>query len=93
MSAALAVEPALRQVAEDEGTEWARQRIDSLRLAGRAAAGGWPGTVSEARVRIDARLGVSFHRLSAAVSGEVVRVAYRAAQKYWVARASREPMI
>lgn len=93
MSAALAMEPALRQAAEDEGMEWARQRLASLQLAGRNAAGGWPGTMSEARLRIDTRLGVSFHRLSAAESGEVVRVTYRAAQKYWIARATREPMI
>ncbi len=87
------MEPMLLQLAEDEGMEWARQRLAALLLTGRSPAGGWPGTLSEARLRIDARLGAAFHRLTAAESGEIVRVAYRAAQKYWIARAARDPMI
>ena len=34
------------------GTSWARLLCESVRKQGRAVAGGWPGTMVEARARI-----------------------------------------
>ena len=38
------------------GAEWAEEYVRDLHLQERAAVGGWPGTISEARRRIALRL-------------------------------------
>jgi hypothetical protein len=38
------------------GTAWARAVCDGISEEGRAIAGGWPGTLVEARARISSRL-------------------------------------
>lgn len=43
-------------LARSAGTAWASERLEALRVAGRPAAGGWPGTLREAAGRLLARL-------------------------------------
>ena len=46
----------LEQGAAAVGTAWARSVCDGFAEEGRVIAGGWPGTLVEARARIAARL-------------------------------------
>jgi hypothetical protein len=81
----------LERAALDTATAWAHRRIDELRAEGREVAGGWPGTLSEAR---------HFARASLARSGlggitheeleQVARATYARARSTWLASAGSE---
>jgi hypothetical protein len=43
---------ALERAADDAGKSWALGWADALLAEGRPVAGGWPGTMSEARARV-----------------------------------------
>jgi hypothetical protein len=83
----------LDNTAESAGELWASARCVELGLEGRAAMGGWPGTVGEARARAGfairdvlrkrGMLGVTHAELVRAS-----RVAYEAARRSWL-RVSR----
>jgi hypothetical protein len=83
----------LDNTAESAGELWAAARCVELTLEGRAAMGGWPGTVGEARARAGfairdvlrkrGMLGVTHEELVRAS-----RVAYEAARRSWL-RVSR----
>lgn len=78
----------LAKIALDDGTEWCDSCCDALGREGRAVAGGWPGTMSEARVRIVKR--VASDPGLAATAGEMdgmARESYRVARLAWRARA------
>ena len=46
----------LKEVSLAIGTAWARSVCDNIKEQGRVIAGGWPGTLAEARARIATRL-------------------------------------
>jgi len=71
-----------------DGREWADGLRDSLVREGRPVAGGWPGTVSEARTRVASVIaGVA---LSREQHGHLTRVLYEAAKGKWLSRRVRE---
>ena len=79
-----------RRVVADAET-WARETAQQLRDESRAAAGGWPRTLSEARVRVfelvaAARVGP----LSLEVQEGLARTAYAAARRAWANQAEPE---
>jgi hypothetical protein len=85
----------LERLAVDEGRHWARGLRRSLAGEGRRIAGGWPGTLSEARSRVVTGCG-RVMRESGQVepsSAELDWMARRlnaAARHDWLAKAERE---
>jgi hypothetical protein len=78
----------LEKIAGTLGVEWARAYRDDLRSQGRAAAGAWPGTISEARARVEFRIAIEASRrgwsgIADAERTELARVAYAAAKNFW----------
>jgi len=80
---------ALERAVEAAGEAWASDWATALRHEGRAIAGGWPGTISEARQRVVAcamgqlgpRSNITPDELEA-----LTRRAYEVAKKAWLAR-------
>lgn len=68
--------------AEESGRAWADAVREGLEREGRRAAGGWPGTVSEARARV-ADLGEPAGA-SAGERDRLARVIYHAARSFWL---------
>lgn len=71
------------------GTEWSIQLRLGLRRAGRAAAGGFPGTMSEARVHASRAIEpllaeASMHGLEHDERERTARIAYAAARRDWL---------
>jgi hypothetical protein len=62
------------------GTAWADELVRVLRADNRKIVGEWPGTMSEARTRVLARLR---RELDAAVLDDLARVAIIAARGEW----------
>jgi hypothetical protein len=87
-------EDAVRQTLIDdaarrEGDVWAASRRDALVDAGRTLADGWPGTISEARVRVAGAIGRELaERAMRALSYEeldqAARLAFRTARGAWL---------
>lgn len=77
----------LREAFEREvdaiGQAWAEARIDALRKEGRSIAGGWPGTMSEARARVSASARA---RASDSDREAMARRAYVVAKARWLSR-------
>lgn len=78
----------LEKIATTLGLDWARAYRDDLRGQGRAAAGAWPGTISEARARVEFRIAIEASRrgwsgIADAERSELARVAYAAAKNFW----------
>jgi hypothetical protein len=78
----------LEKMAGTLGVDWARAYRDELRGQGRAAAGAWPGTISEARARVEFRLSLEASRrgwsgIADAERAELSRVVYAAAKNFW----------
>jgi hypothetical protein len=78
----------LEKMAGTLGIDWARAYRDELRGQGRAAAGAWPGTISEARARVEFRLSLEASRrgwsgIADAERAELSRVVYAAAKNFW----------
>jgi hypothetical protein len=85
----------LDQTAVTVGRIWADQWRHDLRREGRAAAGGWPGTLREARIRVEHHLQDELARRTIAeVTGAerelLVRRAYASARAEWSSRAEPE---
>jgi hypothetical protein len=78
-------------VASSVGTEWAAETARSLAREKRAAAGGWPGTMSEARVRLDARLVTIASSPNAGTRERLARRTYEVARAAWRACAGPDP--
>ena len=84
----------LEQTARAEGNAWASWWRNELQRQNRPVSGGWPGTLSEARVRVARRLAVEHGPALAATRQEVedaARAAYGAARNEW--NESREPEV
>jgi hypothetical protein len=85
----------LEQSATTLGQSWADQWRDDLRREGRPAAGGWPGTLREARVRVEHHLlaEVTRRRMPAVTEAErevAARRAYASARAQWCRQAEPE---
>ncbi|MFO0565304.1 MAG: hypothetical protein U0263_06555 [Polyangiaceae bacterium] len=84
--------PRLRESLEREveaiGLEWAEARIHAFVTEGRPIAGGWPGTLSEARTRVDASAGA---RGGDSDREAMARRTYMVAKARWLSRAAHEP--
>lgn len=81
----------LEQAANAAARSWARRRIDELLAEGRAVAGGWPGTMREARGCVRSEL--AREGLLPASHEEIeqtARRAYTCARDVWLASASRD---
>jgi hypothetical protein len=79
----------LGRIAVEASVAWVTWWCDELRRQRRPVAGGWPGTLSEARARIVARvsadLGGAFALTYAELDG-LARTAYLRAKGEWRAR-------
>ncbi len=81
----LALRAALEQKAMLEGKRWAEQTRNQIHSERRAAAGGWPGTMSESRARA-ARLVVNGANKTLSSEPEwLARVVYASAKATWLA--------
>lgn len=79
----------LRRTIDAMGEAWAAERASATRDEGRLVAGGWPGTLSEARYRVVAcaveQLGSS-SRITPEELDLLARRAYDVARTTWLAR-------
>jgi hypothetical protein len=62
------------------GEAWASEIVGTLRAHERDVVGAWPGTMSEARMRVLARL---HRKLDIAILYDLARVAFAAARREW----------
>ncbi|HET9626764.1 MAG TPA: hypothetical protein VFP84_35620 [Kofleriaceae bacterium] len=67
-------------VATAVGVAWARGLVREFRAAERDIVGGWPGTMSEARLRVLVRLQ---RKLEAGALDGLARIAVLAARREW----------
>lgn len=74
--------------AVDAGRHWAASVRVSLVGEGRSPAGGWPGTMTEARQRLACAMGAALGR-SPLETDRLVRILYGAAREQWLR--DREP--
>lgn len=84
----------LGRAALAEALAWSVWWRAELRRQGRPIAGGWPGTLSEARARVARRVHVELGRQLAPTAQEIeraARTAYSAARDDW--NDAREPEI
>jgi hypothetical protein len=85
---------ALKETALGAGTQWAECCRAELKKQGRAIAGGWPGTLSEARARVTFAWLTGHRRHRPAITHDelswLARTAYEQAKRDWLASASRE---
>jgi hypothetical protein len=85
---------ALEQTALGAGTQWAECCCVEMKKQGRAVAGGWPGTLSEARTRVTLAWVRGCRKHGSAITHEelgwLARTAYAQAKRDWLAAASRE---
>lgn len=84
----------LRELAQQDGQAWAAALRASIVAEQRPAAGGWPGTLSEARARVQGvvrawTLTNHNRRVNAEQLDEVTHALYASARDRWLA--SREP--
>jgi hypothetical protein len=85
----------LEELAAASGKKWAVALIEQLRIEGRAAAGGWPGTMPEARARVadTVEAASSRHGLASTTAPERERAAerlYASARHLWLSERERE---
>jgi hypothetical protein len=74
------------------GETWAVDCANALRGEGRPVAGGWPGTITEARQRVRAcalTVGSGSSNLSNEELETLTRLVYDTAKKVWLARTER----
>lgn len=69
--------------AEEDGRAWADTVRTMLQSEGRAASGGWPGTISEARARVEGVMGAG-DRPTPDERDRLARVLYHAARSFWL---------
>jgi hypothetical protein len=85
----------LERSARDIGERWARGWREELRSDDRPAAGGWPGTVAQARGRAREHLCAELARLRLASPSpeeleRAARLTYARARAVWLTFAQRE---
>jgi hypothetical protein len=83
----------LENAALTAGEQWALSYRDEMRGQGRPIAGGWPGTLSEARARVAACLRLQERHGSTVTSAELTwlaKTAYARARRQWLAVAERD---
>jgi len=84
----------LLRLAAAEGQLWAQEVRNNVRKELRRAAGGWPGTVSEARARLAEFVLPQLNRQGAAATSEdrerAARALYDSARRTWLAHCDRE---
>jgi hypothetical protein len=84
----------LERTAQKLGLDWADGWRTDLNAQGRTAAGAWPGTLSEARARVDRYLLASGSRRKLASTDEervdFARTVYAAAKSHWNENRDRE---
>jgi hypothetical protein len=85
----------LERSARDIGEQWARGWREELRSDDRPAAGGWPGTVAQARGRAREHLCAELARLRLAGPSpeeleRAARLTYARARAVWLTFAQRE---
>ena len=73
------------------GVDWADRFREQLHRDGRPAAGGWPGTVAEARARVErlllpALVQKRMPQATSAERAELARALYAAARQRWLER-------
>ncbi|WP_437574496.1 hypothetical protein [Sorangium sp. So ce887] len=78
----------IEQSATTLGQAWAKQWRQDLHREGRPAAGGWPGTLREARTQVEINLPSELlHRKMPAITGVerelAARTAYASARNEW----------
>ncbi|WP_437955455.1 hypothetical protein WME76_28590 [Sorangium sp. So ce119] len=78
----------IEQSATTLGQAWAKRWRQDLHREGRPAAGGWPGTLREARTQVEITLPTEMlHRKMAAITGVerelAARTAYASARNEW----------
>ena len=82
---------ALEHLAAAEGMAWAVSSFEELQRQGRSIAGGWPGTLSQARLRVAVRMAGQDRRptnpLTAADIDWLARTVYLTAKAEWLAQA------
>lgn len=88
LSKTSAVDP-LHLSAAESGRAWAKSLVAELHGAGRRAAGGWPGTLTEARFRLESVLAGAAREPRVCSGEDLARVLYDAARRDWLAY--REP--
>jgi hypothetical protein len=85
----------LERAAATVGETWARGWLAELGSEGRSAAGGWPGTITQARSRVRAAVTAELARarFQPAAADEVDRIAraaYARAREVWLASAKAD---
>ena len=80
--------PTLEPIAIAVGAAWAQEIVRALRDDHREIIGAWPGTITEAKMRVRARLD---YLLDLDVLAELARVATVAARREWLNVAERDP--
>jgi hypothetical protein len=85
----------LERSAHDLGERWARERVEELRSEDRPAAGGWPGTMAQARACTRAHVSAELARLRLAGPTpeeleRAARLTYARARAVWLASAQQE---
>jgi len=78
------------EVALEVGQRWAESCRDELRREGRCVEGGWPGTMSEARGKVDEQVhrALGARRWPVLTNDELTqatRTAYERARRVWLA--------
>lgn len=80
--------PDFTPIAMAIGEAWAHELVRTLRDDKREIVGGWPGTISEAKVRVLAHLA---RMLDLEVLADLARVATEAARRAWLRVAETDP--
>jgi hypothetical protein len=82
----------LQLAVEAAGEAWACDCAETLRAEGRTIAGGWPGTMTEARSRTAACAAAHFgsKAVAPAMLDGLARRAYACAKRAWMARTEPE---
>jgi hypothetical protein len=70
------------------GEAWAHEMVRALRDDEREIIGAWPGTITEAKMRVLVHLN---HRLDVEVLADLARAATVAARREWLSIAGRDP--
>ena len=83
----MAESPGLEPIAMAIGAAWAQEMVRALRDDEREIIGAWPGTISEAKMRVLARL----NTVNLEVLAALARVATEAARREWLNIAERDP--
>lgn len=80
--------PGLERIAMAIGEAWAHELVRALRDDEREIVGAWPGTISEAKMRVLAHVN---HLLDLQLLADLARVATVAARREWFNVAGRDP--